>query len=202
MVGLRCRLSHPTVGNQHTVADNGGIQMPDSRRWYVPGRTYFFTVVTRGRRRILCDAVPGRVHEAVEKVRKKRPVEVAAIVLLPITCIRVDAAQTTPIIRYDGSGSRRSLRCAFLAAGGEELPQSESRLRQGERGFGSAVWEHAVRDEEAMKWCVDYVRWNPKKHGYAANVRDWQSRCSSLRGVGGIWAVGRRTTRAGYDEPE
>ena len=28
--------------------------MPEYRRWHVPGGTYFFTVVTYGRRPILC----------------------------------------------------------------------------------------------------------------------------------------------------
>ena len=24
-----------------------------------------------------------------------------------------------------------------------------------------------------MKRCLDYVHWNPKKHGYVTNIRDW-----------------------------
>ena len=62
----------------------------------------------------------------------------------------------------------------YLKEGGEEVSPSLSRLRHSERGIWERrYWEHAVRDEADLKHCVDYVHWNPKKHGCASNIRDW-----------------------------
>ena len=58
--------------------------MSDYRRWYVPGGTYFFTAVTHNRRPILCDELARKcLHKAIETVRKRRPIELVSIVLLP-----------------------------------------------------------------------------------------------------------------------
>jgi len=58
--------------------------MPDYRRWYVPGGTYFFTVVTYGRTPFLCEKIARQVlRESMQKVRGNRPFEIRALVLLP-----------------------------------------------------------------------------------------------------------------------
>jgi putative transposase len=33
-------------------------------------------------------------------------------------------------------------------------------------------WEHCVRDEEDFRRCVDYVYYNPVKHGYVDSLAD------------------------------
>jgi putative transposase len=35
-------------------------------------------------------------------------------------------------------------------------------------------WEHAIRDDADLERHVDYVHFNPVKHGYVSQVRDWQ----------------------------
>ena len=34
-------------------------------------------------------------------------------------------------------------------------------------------WEHAIRDEIDFVRHVDYIHWNPVKHGYVRQVADW-----------------------------
>ncbi|MDA1014445.1 MAG: hypothetical protein O3A00_08340 [Planctomycetota bacterium] len=64
---------------------------------------------------------------------------------------------------------------SYLGAGGVELPVSESRSKRKERGIWQRrYWEHVVRDEDDLKRCVDYIHWNPKKHGSVTRVRDWE----------------------------
>ena len=59
--------------------------MPDYRRLFVPGGTYFFTVVTYQRRRILAGTMArDALREAFASARRDRPFEVEAVVLLPI----------------------------------------------------------------------------------------------------------------------
>ena len=51
---------------------------------------------------------------------------------------------------------------------------SESRLKRGERGLWQRrFWEHLVRDEEDFRRHVDYIHWNPVKHGWVKRVADW-----------------------------
>ena len=151
--------------------------MADYRRWYVPGGTYFFTVVTHGRRPILCDEL-GRLclHEAIEVVRRKWPFEIIAIVLLPghlhtvWTLPRGDDQYSTRWRLIKENFTRR-----FLRAGGREVALSLSRNKQGERGIWQRrFWEHVVPDESDLQRCVDYTHWNPRKHGLVQRVRDWR----------------------------
>ena len=55
---------------------------------------------------------------------------------------------------------------------GERL--SERREKKGERGIWQRrFWEHAVRDEADFERHVDYIHFNPVKHGLVARVADW-----------------------------
>ena len=64
------------------------------------------------------------------------------------------------------------------AAFSRRLPPSEpvsaSRLRKHERGIWQRrYWEHTLRDEGDFARHIDYIHFNPVKHGHARRVRDW-----------------------------
>lgn len=43
-----------------------------------------------------------------------------------------------------------------------------------ERGiWHRRYWEHTIREERNLAIHVDYVYWNPIKHGYVSQVIDW-----------------------------
>ena len=49
-----------------------------------------------------------------------------------------------------------------------------SRFDKGERGIWQRrFWEHALRDETDWQRHVDYIHYNPVKHGYVKQVIDW-----------------------------
>jgi putative transposase len=181
--------------------------MPDYRRWYVPGGTYFFTAVTADRRPILCESLARRcLHNAIETIRKKRPIEVVAVSLLP------DHVHTIWTLPQDDMAYpvrwkriKEDFTLSYLASGGAEALRSDSRLRHGERGIWQRrYWEHMVRDEDDLKRCVDYVHWNPKKHGYATSVCDWAwssfHRYVQVGEYDRQW--GAEDPTPGYDDPE
>jgi REP-associated tyrosine transposase len=61
-----------------------------------------------------------------------------------------------------------------LNGGGDEAPISESRRKKGERGvWQRRFWEHFIRDEDELKRCLDYLHYNPVKHGLVQHVKDW-----------------------------
>ena len=154
--------------------------MSDYRRWYVPGGTYFFTVVTHNRRPLFIDE-PAilLLREAWRTVRRKWPFETIAVVLLPDHFHAVTALPPG----YDQYSLRLGkikeyFTRAYLASGGHDGRRSESRLGRGERGIWQRrFWEHVCQDQDDLREKVDYVHWNPVKHGLVKHVREhrWSS---------------------------
>ena len=150
--------------------------MPNFRRNFVPGGTYFFTCVTHERQPILTTDLGRRcLREAILKVKADHPFDIVAIVLLPDhwhtiwTLPHTDDRYPLRWMRIKEEFTER-----WLALGGHELPQSASRQRQRQRGiWQKRYWEHTVRDEDDLKRCADYCHWNPRKHHLVARVRDW-----------------------------
>jgi putative transposase len=57
------------------------------------------------------------------------------------------------------------------------LPKTEhrSKSRVNKRGIWQRrFWERAIRDEVDYQRHVDYIHYNPVKHGYVARVLDWR----------------------------
>src|SRR5262249_62384828 len=59
-----------------------------------------------------------------------------------------------------------------------EVPRKEglspSRFGKGERGIWQRrYWEHTLRDEKDFERHVDYIHFNPVKHGHVGRVQDW-----------------------------
>lgn len=151
--------------------------MPNYRRNYVPGGTYFFTVATAGRRPILTTELARRsLRAAIHKVRDRFPFNQIAIVLLPdhLYCVwslpENDANFSTRWRRVKEEFTRE-----FLSQGGQEAFVSQSRHSKGERGIWQRrFWEHTIRDEDDLSRCVDYCHWYPCKHRLVSRVKDWQ----------------------------
>ena len=150
--------------------------MTDYRRWRVTGGTYFFTVVTEGRRPFLVDELARTcLREAIRIVRTRRPFQIDAIVLLPD---HLHTVWSLPENDSDYSTRwrliKRRFTRAYLAAGGAEANTSASRRAKGERSLlQRRFFEHTCRDGADMKRCVDYVHVNPLKHGLVSRVANW-----------------------------
>jgi hypothetical protein len=51
---------------------------------------------------------------------------------------------------------------------------SDSRAAKGERGIWQRrYWEHTLRNEDDFVRHLDYIHFNPVKHGHTVRVRDW-----------------------------
>lgn len=98
--------------------------MPEYRRAFAPGGTFFFTVVTYGRRRLFVDERNrGLLREAFDTVRTESPFTIDALVLMPehIHCV-----WTLPEGDADFSSRWARIKLAFtrafLAGGGGRFP--------------------------------------------------------------------------------
>jgi len=150
--------------------------MPNYIRAKCEGGYYFFTVVTNGRIRLFLTPL-GRdcLHEAFEFTRSRRPFESVAFCLLPnhLHCVwklpEGDADFSTRWASIKGRFSR-----AFLGQGGRQTTPSASRHRKGEAGLWQRrFWEHQIGDERDLQRHVDYVHYNPLKHGLVERLEDW-----------------------------
>lgn len=147
------------------------------RRSLLAGGTYFFTVVAYRRQTILCDdMLRDALRAAIESVRISRPFTIDAWVLLPdhLHCIWTlpegDADFST---RWMMIKRKVSIACAAQYQRSEWLTASKQKHREStlwQRRF----WEHQIRDEEDLAKHLDYLHYNPVKHGLATQVKDWK----------------------------
>jgi len=150
--------------------------MSQYRRYFIPGGTYFFTVVTHRRRPILTsDIARPCLSQAFREVKTDRPFESVVLVLLPD---HLHTVWTLPPGDSDYPTRWKKIKekftRSFLANGGTEGPRNASRIRRRERAIWQRRgWEHTCRDDDDVERCINYVHWNPVKHGLVKRVRDY-----------------------------
>ena len=63
----------------------------------------------------------------------------------------------------------------YLARVGPGEERNESRVKKGEAAIWQRrYWEHMIRDEEDLGRHIDYIHYNPVKHGLVERVADWR----------------------------
>ena len=141
------------------------------RRAAVAGATYFFTLNLADRQSgYLVDHVDV-LRATLRRVRQAHPFRIDAMVVLPD---HLHAIWTLP-----AGDSDYSMRWMLVKAGfSRQLPaleqRSPSRTAKGERGIWQRrFWEHLIRDERDFERHVDYIHFNPVKHGLASRAVDW-----------------------------
>jgi putative transposase len=146
--------------------------LPDYHRYRVPGGCYFFTVN-------LLERFPNDtlilhvdlLRAVVRDVRRRWPFVIDGWVVLPdhLHCI-----WTLPPGDFDFTNRWRLIKAGFA----RQLPKiewrSHVRTTRGERGIWQRrFWGHVIRDERDYASHMDYLHFNPVKHGYARRVADW-----------------------------
>ncbi len=151
--------------------------MPNYRRAWQPGGTFFLTLATHRRMRWFADAVARRcLHDAIARVRRDFPFSLVAAALLPDhlhLIMELPADDTNFSIRISAIKGHFTRR--WFDAGGSCAQQSASRQRQGYAGiWQKRFWEHAVRDSDDLNRCLDYIHYNPVKHALATCPHTWR----------------------------
>ncbi|MFG6443444.1 REP-associated tyrosine transposase [Roseateles sp. LKC17W] len=150
--------------------------MPNYRRARVPGGSFFFTVVTAGRQRVLTDEpVRLALREAIQGVRRDRPFQVDGWVLLPD---HMHAIWTLPASDHDYATRWRLIKARVTRQLGDAYRHSAAMTpRPGATDPGSLwqhrYWEHWLRDDVDVQRHLDYLHFNPVKHGLVSNAIDW-----------------------------
>ena len=140
--------------------------MSQYKRYYQSGGNYFFTLVTHQRKPIL--TIPDNIERlkiAIKKVKASRPFHLNAMVILPdhLHCL-----WKLPENDKDFSTRWRLIKRYFsmeIAAHINHRKEKEIWQRR--------FWEHAIRDEEDWQKHMNYIHYNPVKHGYIKSVKEW-----------------------------
>ncbi len=140
------------------------------RRNFVGGGTYFFTITLTDRRsNVLVDHIDA-LRAAVRVTRATHPFSIDAVVVLPD---HLHIVMTLPADDADFPNRLSLIKRQFttaVARAGAPL----SRRSNGEYGLWQRrFWEHTIRDEKDFERHVDYIHFNPVKHGLVTRVRDW-----------------------------
>jgi len=134
---------------------------------------YFFTLVTEQRQPLL--TLPDnivRLRTAFHREKSAHPFEMDAAVVLPdhLHCL-----WQLPDGDTDYSGRWARIKRYFsIGCIGPTLANSASRSAKRERPIWQRrFWEHRIRDEEDWRRHMDYIHYNPVKHGHATDPWTW-----------------------------
>jgi putative transposase len=141
-------------------------------RAYASGACYFFTVNLANRQgnTLLVDRVD-LLRDVIRTVRARHPFSIDAMVVMPD---HLHSVWTLPTDDTDFS-----TRWALIKSGfSRRIPSIEkisaSRSMKGERGLWQRrFWEHMIRDDDDFARHIDYIHYNPVKHGMVLRATDW-----------------------------
>ena len=181
--------------------------MSSYRRSNTAGGTYFFTVVTQGRQPLLCAPdILAALRQAIDHTRQTLPFTIDAWVVLPdhmhaIWTLPQDDADFGK--RWGVIKARVSKACRARLDLPSLRPPSKAKHRESalwQRRF----WEHQIRDEADFTHHMDYVHFNPVKHGLAPRARDWPHssfhRCVKQGVYAPDWGVAASFPEQGFGE--
>jgi putative transposase len=140
------------------------------RRNFLAGGTFFFTATLADRTSsVLTDHVAA-LRLAVIATRRDHPFTIDAVVILPD---HLHIVMTLPEGDADFPNRwhliKRRFTTAVIKAGTPVVRHRNGEVSLWQRRF----WEHTIRDEGDFERHVDYIHFNPVKHGLVTRVRDW-----------------------------
>ena len=140
------------------------------RRNFVPAGTFFFTATLADRRSQALVENIDLLRHAFRVTRHERPFSVDAVVVLSD---HLHVVMTLPAddADYPGRWKRcRSLFTRLVAERGGAGPRNQ----RGEYALWQRrYWEHTIRDDTDFERHVNYIHYNPVKHGLVTRVADW-----------------------------
>jgi len=137
--------------------------MPNYTRFY-SGKTWFFTVVTHRRVNLLTtDAARAVLRQAISGCKKIYPFGIEAWVLLPehLHCIW-DLPESDLNYSRRWAIIKREFTQGLTTNNYRRPPYWQKRF-----------WAHLITDEKDFENHMNYIHYNPVKHGLVEKPRDW-----------------------------
>ena len=140
-----------------------------------PGATYFFTLTLQHRGARFLVSHIADLRATVTQVKQRHPFRIDAMVVLPD---HLHALWTLPPDDSDFSTRWMLIKQGFTkrlhSAQALGATAGQARGEHGERSLWQRrFWEHQIRDARDFANHVDYIHFNPVKHGLAQKAADW-----------------------------
>lgn len=147
--------------------------MSNYRRYYLPNHFVFVTVVTHNRNNILLKNID-LLRQCMQKTKEKFVFDIFAIVILPDhfhMILKPDKIEEFSMIV--GSIKRRFTKAIDDKYKDNDIP--ESKIKRKEKGvWQRRFYEHIIKNEDDLYHHLDYIHYNPLKHGYVEKAKDWE----------------------------
>lgn len=141
--------------------------MSDYRRAFQAGGNFFFTVVTHHRAPFFSkEANVEILRSSFKREMKRRPFTLEAMVVLPdhLHCLWL-----LPEGDADYSSRWREIKKSTT----QQLSVNRNYRSEGDV-WQRRYWEHKIRDAEDWRIHMDYIHYNPVKHGYVSEPGMWK----------------------------
>ena len=136
--------------------------MSNLRRISDPRTTYFISNVTYDRQSILLENTD-LLWQALDTLQSRFSLKLQAWVILPDHFhLLIDTRG------HDISSLMQRLKMSFSALYLKRLGRKSGRVWQ------NRFWDHIIRDEKDWNCHVDYIHYNPVKHGYVTSPFEWK----------------------------
>ena len=136
--------------------------MSNLRRFFKKGDIVFITIVTFNRNKIIIENID-LLHRTISSIQNKTSFEVIAHVYLHDHIhILVDAREN------DLPRIIQSLKMSFGTHYRIRNNMSSGRVWQ------NRYWDHIIRDQNDLNNHLNYIHYNPVKHGLVKNPFDWK----------------------------
>ena len=137
------------------------------RRYYIPGSAVFITQVVQNREPVFRDSkYVDLLREILRNVGKLYPFEMLGYVFLLDHFHMI----IQPAGESNFSDIMHSLKPNFTKAYKKLLGISRSETM---RLWQKRFWDHVIRDDRDLENHLHYMHFNPVKHGYVKDAREW-----------------------------
>jgi putative transposase len=146
--------------------------MPRYHRFYLPNHPVFITCVTHKRERLfLSKENIDLLWWAIQKIQERTSFVLSAFAILPD---HFHWLMDLPEEQSNFSTVLQKFKWKFTV----EYRKIHD-VEQGLTPWQKRFWDHVIRNECDLENHVDYIHWNPVKHGLARYPEDWEQ--SSFR---------------------
>ena len=165
---MACRLGIPAQQDKFCV----NIKIMNYRRLFVPNGFVHIIITSYERKPVFIDNIE-ILRTAFRNVQKLYKFEIVAICILPEHIHLILHPEN--INNYPKIIS--SIKHYFSRNVGQVCPTDDLKIgykNKREKGiFQRRYWEHTIKDEEELNNQINYIHYNPVKHGLVNNVKDW-----------------------------
>lgn len=151
------------------------------RRIFADGYSYYITMVTHQRKPILIENIDA-LRNAFRYSKKRYDYHIDAIVVLPDHLHMVITPKNTKEYPKIITNIKRSFVYKTVGRGiltptintDNKLTLSPSKYHRKHAGiWQERYYEHTIRDEKDWNNIMEYIKYNPLKHGYVDVYGDW-----------------------------